>query len=236
MRVVILTTDTPHHRYYASALAEQFAVRGIVVERSGPRPSFDTLHPFEGERDAYEREVLLRGVHAPFNDVAETCTVSTINDPEAIAAIREFEPDVSIIFGTRRCRTPIVEGAKIACLNLHGGNPEQYRGLDTHLWAIYHRDFDNLITTLHIAANELDAGDIVAQSRVDTTAGMALHQLRAANTRCCVELSLAALTEVSAGRPLPRRRQISIGRYYSFMPAVLKEVCVRHFAAFTATP
>ncbi len=119
-------------------------------------------------------------------------------------------------------------------LNLHGGDPENYRGLDSHLWAIYHRDFEALVTTLHFVTSELDDGDIVGQMRVPLRSGMALHQLRAANTEVCVELTVSALEALRSRGVLDARRQLRCGRYYSFMPTPLKELCNRRFATHTS--
>ena len=116
-----------------------------------------------------------------------------------------------------------------ACLNLHGGNPERYRGLDTHLWSIYHNDFGDLVTTLHHVDADLDTGDIVFQSKLKVEAGTRLHQLRAINTKVCVNLFLVALGAFQSIGWLPSREQVSHGRYYSYMPAVLKEECIRKF-------
>ena len=49
--------------------------------------------------------------------------------------------------------------------NLHGGDPEKYRGLDSHYWSIYHNDFKSLITTLHKVRPILDTGEIVLQGK-----------------------------------------------------------------------
>ena len=46
-------------------------------------------------------------------------------------------------------------------INLHGGDPEKYRGLDSHLWSIYHEDWASLVSTLHVVSKDLDAGDSI---------------------------------------------------------------------------
>src|SRR5262249_30235149 len=108
-----------------------------------------------------------------------------------------------------------------------------YRGLDTHLWTIYHEDFANLVTTLHHLDADLDTGDIVVQSALPLAKGMHLHELRAVNTRTCVDLTATALGALHRLGTMPRRKQFGRGRYYSFMPAVLKPLCVQRFERFT---
>jgi hypothetical protein len=53
------------------------------------------------------------------------------------------------------------------------------------------------------------------------------------NTQACVRLFLAALGAFSNNDDVPSRQQRARGRYYSFMPAVLKELCVGRFAKHT---
>ena len=50
--------------------------------------------------------------------------------------------------------------------NLHGGNPEEFRGLDSHYWSIYHNNF-NLYSCLHKLSYKLDDGDIIFLSDQD---------------------------------------------------------------------
>ena len=232
MKIALLTTETTHHAYYASQLSTRFALQGMVVESHPPQPAFDTSHPFEVARDAYERETLLGGRQVRLQDVAPTLEVESVNQDAAVAQLVRWRPDVLLVFGAGKVR-PAVMHAAAWCLNLHGGNPERYRGLDSHLWAIYHEDFDQLMTTLHVVDEGLDTGDIVGQTRLQLPKGCRLHQLRAINTQACLDLSLAALAQLQSDGAVPRRRQQQRGAYYSFMPSAEKEACVRKFADYT---
>lgn len=166
-------------------------------------------------------------------DFAPTVAVPTMNEPEAAAALAALAPDVTIVFGTGLLKAPMLAATPGLLLNLHGGDPEDYRGLDTHLWAVYHRDFAGLVTTLHRVNRKLDDGDIVLQGAVPVGPGMQLHELRRNNTEVCLRLTLGALDMIAAAGDVPGRPQRRTGRYYSHMPAALKEICVARFAAHT---
>jgi hypothetical protein len=232
VNVALLTTDTTHHTYFAWKLAERFPLAAIVVEQRTVQPPFETFHPFEAERDAYESDVLLGGLDGGLDAIAPILTVDTVNG--AAAALHELGPDVTLVFGTGRLAPEAIAAAP-ACLNLHGGNPEEYRGLDTHLWSIYHGDFEGLVTALHVVEPELDAGDLVDVDPIPLFRGMHLYELRSRNTQVCVGLALRALEQLDASGTVARRRQSRRGRYYSFMPAVLKDRCVRQFEQHTAS-
>lgn len=229
MKVVLLTTDTPHHRYFAWQVSRRHAWAGILFETRRLPVNYPTAHPFENQRDHYENTMLLKD--APLWDaIGPTRTFASANEPAALDWLRSVEADVALDFGTGRLTPEAIAASARLCLNLHGGDPEQYRGLDTHLWAIWHRDFDGLVTTLHHMDATLDTGDIVLQRTLRPTRDWQLHQVRGHNTEACIAMCLEALDAAAAGQKLPARPQRQRGRYYSAMPAVLKEECVARFA------
>ena len=234
MKLVLLTTDTPHHAWYAWKLHERFPLRAVWLERRGVAARFPTAHAFEAERDAWERATLLAGWPG-FHELCEVGEADSMNDAPATAALRDLAPEVVVVFGTGRLQPAVIAAPRLACLNLHGGHPEHYRGLDSHLWTIYHGDWDNLVTTLHHVDPGLDTGDIVVQQQLRLTRASRLTELRAANTAACLELTLVALERLATTGTVPSRRQVQRGRYYSFMPAVLKDECLRTFARHVAS-
>jgi len=235
LRIAILTTETLHHAFFVREVCRHWNVAGVVEETGGVQPPFDTHHPFEDDRDAYERDLWFDGRTVPLSDFAPVSRHENINSPDAVDAVAKLAPDIAVVFGTRRLRPPVIGIAHGATINLHGGHPERYRGLDSHLWAIYHRDFDGLSTTLHFVNEELDDGDIVDNRPIELTRGMELPALRAANTGVCIRLVVDALDAFDKNGNLPRTPQSKVGRYYSFMPAVLKDGCLNKFGKHTAS-
>ena len=234
MKVVLLTTDTIHHTYFAWKLNEVFPLHAVFLETKGVIPHFETFHPFEALRDAYERETLLKDFDGTINDVTDTRNFESMNSEKCVFALQVLKPDIVIVFGTGKLYMSIISIPSVSCLNLHGGNPERYRGLDTHLWSIYHNDFRDLVTTLHHVDADLDTGDIVLQSELSFESNAQLYQMRAINTKVCINLSLVSLNTLHLIGCLPSRKQVSCGRYYSFMPSVLKTDCVRKFNRYVS--
>ena len=79
MKVVLLTTDTTHHTYFAWKLNEVFPLHAVFLETKGIIPHFETFHPFEALRDAYERETLLKDFDGTINDVTDTRNFESMN-------------------------------------------------------------------------------------------------------------------------------------------------------------
>jgi len=234
MRIAILTTQTPHHSYFVQSLAREHEISAIVVEREGIRAPFETAHPFETERDAYECKKFFSEDYPELKTFAATLTAQTINDSEVLEFLKTQACDVAVVFGTRRIKPALIQLFPNRILNLHGGDPEEYRGLDTHLWAVYHDDYSQLITTLHQLNETLDDGAIIGRKQLQLTVpGMKLSQLRALNTQACIDLTKEALEDYQQKGEFFSVQQTRRGRYYSFMPTCLKEICVKKFERHT---
>ncbi len=234
MRLLLLTTPTPHHAYFVQRMAEFGDVR-VVLETTGLVPPFAVHHPFEDERDQHETDQWFSSCEVQIEELAETVAVENVNSNRTVALAREWCPDLAVSFGTRRIDASVIEALGANPLNLHGGDPESYRGLDSHMWAIYHGDFGALVTTLHVLNPRLDDGPVVATLPVELTPAIPLHALRKSNTETCVRLMRLAIDCLDSDGSLITRPQRRQGRYYSFMPAVLKDICVEKFASFVGS-
>lgn len=231
MKLVILTTQTPHHTWFTWYLNQAFPVSHVLLESWSASAPFETEHPFEEQRESYESNAVAEatGGKTAIAEFLPRSTFRRINDPDAIDLLKVIEPDIIIVFGTGLLYQQVIECCPNGIFNLHGGDPEEYRGLDTHLWAIYHRDFENLITTLHRLNPELDDGEVFRSKTVPLAPGMKIHQLRLTNSEVCLNLALDLLSEYQMGRSIVTTPQQKKGRYYSFMPTELKEICRKYF-------
>ncbi|MCS6289225.1 MAG: hypothetical protein H8K10_09645 [Nitrospira sp.] len=234
MRVLILTTDTLHHAYFVRELVSQVSRLHVILETTGVTPSFDVAHPFESQRDQYERDVWFKGNEPSVREFAETTICANVNDPDVVEAAKRFSPDITIAFGIRKAEPSLIRAAGPRVVNLHGGDPEFYRGLDSHLWAIYHNDFKNMVTTVHVLNEAFDDGPIIGIRPVALCRDMRLHQLRHRNTESALNLVRVALEELRRTGHIASRPQRQVGRYYSFMPTVLKDICVKRFEKYCA--
>ncbi|WP_078125522.1 formyltransferase family protein [Leptospira alexanderi] len=222
-RIVILASDTPHRRYYIKRIiAAGIPIAGVIFESTSIKPSFPVSPFFSAEETEFERKNFFRD----FDDSLESLNVKvfeTINDDACKRFIEELNIDFCVVFGTRKVEPFIINLFKDGAINVHRGIAEEYRGLDTNLWAIYHSDLENIGVTIHYLAKELDTGDIVFQERLSYPNNAKVFELRFYETVLSAELSIKALKNYLIGN-LTYRPQIKKGRYYSFMPLVIKEL------------
>ena len=101
-------------------------------------------------------------------------------------------------------------------------NPEKYRGLDSHYWAIYHNDFDSLETCLHQIDQNLDTGKILFRTKIKLKKKINIHMIRYLNTEICIKLAKKFINIIKMKKNFKLNKQKVKGRYYSFMPSVLK--------------
>lgn len=233
MKLAVLTTDTIHHAYFVGEIARHYRIDMVFIETNIARAAFPTSHRFEEERDAFEKVRWFSSGIPALESMAPTAEYPRMNDREATERLQAVHADVVIVFGTGKLNEGVIACCPGRTLNLHGGDPELYRGLDSHLWAIYHRDFAALVTTLHQVNTVLDDGQIVMRKPVVLHKDMRLCELRAANTELCASMVLLSLAEFQSNGRFDSTPQKQVGRYYSFMPTPLKDICVRNFETHT---
>ena len=105
----------------------------------------------------------------------------------------KLNPDIIIASGIRIIRPEIVKKFKKKIYNLHGGNILKYRGLDSHLWSIYHNDFKNLDIILHELSNKVDTGNIILKNKIKIDKKTNLINLRVKNIEIAIKLVLKFL-------------------------------------------
>ena len=233
MNLCILTTETSHHAYFVKSLRESFPETRVFCETGiAMRPS-PRLCSFEKKRDEWEWEKWFKGERTPISALAPTENFPTLNSLEAISCLRGARPDIILVFGTGILQEPVLKIRPGGTYNLHGGDPEEYRGLDTHLWAIFERRFNSLVTTLHRVDAGIDTGDIVERVRLPLKKDMELFELRAVNTEVCLAMTLRALRKIVADGTIPTFPQAKRGRYFSAMPPETKNQCPSIFRQYT---
>ncbi len=216
----LLTTKTTHHVFFENQIYKKFKKLITIYETEKIYPKFKTSIGFEKKRDTYEKKIFFK--NKKFNFLSPNYKVRNINSPKIYKILKKNKIQFLLVFGTQKIKSKIIKKFKDKIFNLHGGNPEKYRGLDSHYWNIYHDDF-NFFTCIHSLNKNLDDGKIFMIKKFYIKSNTKIHQLRGKNTLNCIQLTNKLLENLIKNKKVKLSNQKKIGRYYSFMPKELKK-------------
>ena len=183
--IAILTSKTTHHIFFENQIFKKYKDIINIYETTSIKPKFQIASKFEKKREIFEKKICFRNKKSNFK--GKSYGIKNINDNIIFKILKKHNVKYLIVFGTRKIKKEIVNRYKNKIFNLHGGNPEQFRGLDSHYWSIYHNNF-NLYSCLHKLNYKLDDGNIIFLKKIKLQKNMKIHQLRLKNTLCCIQM------------------------------------------------
>jgi methionyl-tRNA formyltransferase len=137
-------------------------------------------------------------------------TFGDLRHPDALAALRAYQPDLLITACFPRLLPPEMLGIpRLGCLNLHPSLLPAYRGPEPLFWQFYYGETHTGVT-LHWMDEHADMGDIVSQAEVPFPDGISLAQAERLTAQAGAELLLRALGDPEQ---LPRTPQTG-GSYH----------------------
>jgi len=219
-KFIFLGNDTIHRRYFLSRLLEKgVKFEKIFFETNSVKPKFNIHSIFDSEEKNFEQHNFTNLLDFEINNL--TTYVDSINSNEVLNFIKTSNIDIAIVFGAGKVSNEILNSLNLFGLNVHRGIAEEYRGLDSNLWALYHGDIENMGVTIHKINSQLDTGEILFQKKIVYPKTVEIFSLRYFETIESVDLVYDAIMMQQKGK-LNFRKQNKIGRYYSFMPGDIK--------------
>lgn len=94
--------------------------------------------------------------------------VSSVNSDETLLLLKEIDPDLVIVNGTRIIAKKILNAVPCKFINTHTGITPAYRGVHGTYWALVNKDEANSGVTVHLVDAGIDTGGILYQARVTT--------------------------------------------------------------------
>ena len=251
MNIVFLTSETAHHYYLINEVNRHFPIRMVFFQtkhvvkkktlieklidmirlKSYGKIAHGLLHQllFNGEialQEQYEKKNFFNGQPPALDPSIPFTKVYSFNDPKTIEEIKKQNPDLIIVFGTDILKGVVLKTARLNILNIHRGIIPQYRGGAVDLWAFYHRDFQNIGTTIHVCTDNLDEGDILGQKYYQLKKGDKIYMIRYKTTLLAVELLIEILKKFIQGN-IHYQKQ-GIGKTWSGRQlTILKEIIAR---------
>lgn len=238
MKITIFSTKTKHHTYFINKLLNQFEIAAIVYENRRLLKDYPTGPFFNDEQDHFEERFFCPSYDGTPRELSpyitkRTIEVHSVNQCGMSGFLNEIAPDICVSFGVGIIKPHIFNIPRWGTINVHRGIIQKYRGLDSDLWAIYNKEFDKIGVTIHCVAEELDAGDILAQEYLQIELKDEIFHLRYKTTIIATRLVISVLSNYeSNGGKVIRIPQFP-GTYYSLMPIEKKVTALRNFRDYT---
>ena len=184
---LVLTTPTEHHDYFLNKINLNKKDTKVIFELKKIKFPYKIKNKFYFKNDEIEKKFFK---NKNFKSKFKIYTVNDLNNKKTINLIKSFNPKNIIVFGTSILKKNFLKSFETSkIVNLHGGNPEEYRGLDSLFWSIFHKDFKNLQTTLHYVKLRVDTGNIIKKLKIITNKKTNLYNLRILNVINCIKIT-----------------------------------------------
>jgi folate-dependent phosphoribosylglycinamide formyltransferase PurN len=221
--ILIIGSDTPHRRFIINKLLDAgYNITNCLFLRSIVKPAFNVDFPWSLEEKKELQDLYCKETR---NDLDR---VLSVHYPDSLTMSNRVVSDVIlnagfiIISGADLIRGEVLNAIANKSLNVHMGIAEEYRGLDSNLWAWYHGDYKNIGVSIHKLKTSLDTGDLFQVERMSITDHTEVWKLRYYESVLAVKLIGKTLNEIATQKVI-LRTQKSTGRYYSFMPFEIKK-------------
>jgi folate-dependent phosphoribosylglycinamide formyltransferase PurN len=98
---------------------------------------------------------------------AKIKSVNSINSEDAITTLKNIDPDLIIVNGTRIISKKVLSATNAKFINTHAGITPKYRGVHGGYWALVQNDKENCGVTVHFVDEGVDTGMIIEQDLIN---------------------------------------------------------------------
>jgi folate-dependent phosphoribosylglycinamide formyltransferase PurN len=131
--------------------------------------------------------------------------IGSVNSEACRAALRELQPKVVVVYGTRIIRRPTLESVAAPFINYHAGINPKYRGQNGAYWARSNADPEHAGVTVHLVDEGVDTGDVLYQARADFAPDDNIATYQHRQMAVALPLLILAIEDALAGRLAPHR-------------------------------
>lgn len=169
MRLVILTSTANRHKYFANELGKRNTDVLVISEKKSEdlqkkASSSPLIEEHLSLRD--EAETRYFAGHDEFLHPTLTIPNGQLNSQEVYTPIREFNPDLILVYGSSIIKDPLLSLMPFGrMLNLHLGVSPYYRGSGTNFWPWVNDELQFVGSTILNIDSGVDTGNIIAHVR-----------------------------------------------------------------------
>jgi folate-dependent phosphoribosylglycinamide formyltransferase PurN len=189
-QIVLLAAQGISTNIVYHALAREFSSLEIIIEASVPRTQFlkrrikklgiltvigQILFIGFVERwlrisSAHRASQILQEFDLNASPIAKNIHyVASANSEETRDLLRQFNPKIVVINGTRILATETLESLAAHFVNMHAGITPAYRGVHGGYWALAEGHPEFVGTTIHFVDKGIDTGKVIRQETIQIT-------------------------------------------------------------------
>lgn len=132
-------------------------------------------------------------------DESKVHRVTSINSEDCMAFLKEQNPDLVLVNGTRIISSKVLDSTTALFINTHAGITPQYRGVHGGYWALANDDAANCGVTVHQVDQGIDTGGVLFQKSIRITSKDNFVTYPYIQTGEGIELLLKAIADFSKG-------------------------------------
>ena len=223
MKWIVIGTPSPFREHLINGLPEKDIVGVIFESAKDAQINFEINAAFEDK--IYSKFIVEQNLKLKYYHTTNVNSLYCLELIKYLTSI-SFESVNIMLTGANKIKRNNLDKLNAMpniknIINVHMGDCFQYRGLDSNLWALYHRDFNSLGISIHYVENILDAGSRILHHRIDKPDSYADLIDRQIITTTKAITSVSNIFE-QTDKPIVQTND-ALGRYYGFMPAQLKQ-------------
>ena len=222
-KIAVLTTTSSHHVHFVNMLAKHYTIVQIIVESRETTMPFAIQGRLDEKVEAYERELWFNNAPVAFDSSLPIYSIASSNDADSIKRLKQAKPDIIIAFGVGRLSAQLLNIAPKSVLYIQATDTERYYGLDTIYWAASHGDFASMAACINLQDEKKKQGHKIFQYYYTPAQGSSIYALRSFFTKRALDACQDAIAMYCHFGQFISQPQNYEGRFYSFMPAVLKD-------------
>ncbi len=141
-------------------------------------------------------------------------TIGSVNSEACRAALRELDPSVVVVYGTRIIRRETLACVPAPFINYHAGVNPKYRGQNGAYWARRNRDDAHAGVTVHLVDEGVDTGDVLYQATTAFAPADNIATYQHVQMATALPLVIRAVEDALAGRLAPRRVELPSRQWF----------------------
>jgi len=191
MKIVLLTGGSESSLFIYNSINKKHPIDYIIIENSPPiskliktrikkiglvkvlnQIGFKVLVVYLLKALSFLRVKEIKKQYALNNQkfpLTKVIKIKSVNSPECLNYLKEINPDLIIVNGTRIISKEILCNISCLIINTHVGITPEYRGVHGAYWALINNDKERCGVTVHKVEEGIDTGALIKQSKINIT-------------------------------------------------------------------